>query len=164
MSLTEPGIGLIFWTIIIFSILLFLLKKFAWKPINNAVKNREESIKSALEAAEKAKEEMKKLSADNEKIMKEAREEKDSLLKEAREVKEKIINEAKDKASAEAQKLIESARLSIKNEKQAAISDIKDQIARLSVEVAEKIIREKLGDDKNQKELIDRLLDDIKMN
>lgn len=162
--MTDPAIGLIFWTVIIFSLLLILLKKFAWKPINNAVKNREDSIRAALVAADKAKEEMKKLTADNEKVMQEARQERDLLIKEARGVKEKIITEAKLKADAEAKKLMEQARIGIQNEKISAINDIKNQVALLSVEIAEKIIREKLTKDKDRKDLINKLLDDVKLN
>jgi F-type H+-transporting ATPase subunit b len=162
--MTDPAIGLIFWTVIIFSLLLILLRKFAWKPINNAVKNREDSIRAALEAADKAKEEMEKLTADNEKVMQEARHERDLLMKEARVVKEKIIGEAKQKADVEAKNLIEQARISIQNEKISAINDIKDQVALLSVEIAEKIIREKLANDKDRKDLINKLLDDVKLN
>ena len=156
MDLVTPGIGLIFWTVIIFGILLFLLKKYAWKPITNAVKTREDSIRSALVAADTAKQEMQQLQADNEKILKEARGERDIMMKEAREVKETIINEAK--------KLIENARQSIQNEKASAISDIKKQVAKLSVEIAETILREELKDDKKRSELVGKLLDDIKLN
>jgi F-type H+-transporting ATPase subunit b len=162
--MTDPAIGLIFWTVIIFSLLLILLKKFAWKPINNAVKNREGSIRAALEAADKAKAEMEKLTADNEKVMQEARQERDLLMKEAREVKEKIILEAKQKADVEAKHLIEQARVEIQNEKMSALNDLKDQVAMLSVEIAERIIREKLVNDKAQKDLINKLLDDVKLN
>jgi len=164
MDLVTPGIGLIFWTTFIFFLLLIILRIFAWKPILNAVKNREKSIKSALDSAEKAKEDMKKLLAKNEEILQKAKIERDSLMKEAREVKEKIINEAKEKALQEAAKLIESARLNIRNEKTAAIAEIKAQVAVLSVEIAEKILREKLSHDKEQNALITRLMDDVKIN
>lgn len=164
MDLVTPGIGLIFWTVIIFGILLFLLKKYAWKPITNAVKTREESIRSALKAADTAKEEMQQLQADNEKILKEARGERDALMKEARDVKETIISEAKQKAEAEAKKLIKNARQSIENEKASAISEIKKQVAKLSVEIAETILREELKEDKKRSELVGKLLDDIKLN
>jgi F-type H+-transporting ATPase subunit b len=164
MDLVTPGIGLIFWTTFIFFLLVFLLRAFAWKPILNAIKNREASIKSALDSAEKAKEEMKKLLAKNEEILQKARAERDLLVKEAREVKEKIINEAKEKAQQEAVKIIESARLSIKNEKASAIAEIKAQVAILSVDIAEKILREKLSINKEQSALINRLLDDVKIN
>jgi F-type H+-transporting ATPase subunit b len=164
MDLVTPGIGLIFWTSLIFLLLLVILRIFAWKPILNAVKNREASIKSALDSAEKAKEEMKKLLTKNEEIMQKARGERDLLMKDAREVKEKIINEAKEKAQAEAAKILESARQNIKNEKNAAINEIRAQVATLSIEIAEKILREKLAKDKDQDALISRLVDDIKIN
>lgn len=164
MDIVTPGIGLIFWTTIIFSILLFLLKKFAWTPINNAVKNREESIKAALSAADKAKDEMLLLQADNEKIIREARNERNIMMREAKEVKEAIIGEAKEIAEKEAKKLIEQARKNIQNEKLSAINEIKEEVAILSVEIAEKILKEKLGNDQQQKVLIDKLLDDIKLN
>jgi F-type H+-transporting ATPase subunit b len=164
MDLVTPGIGLIFWTSLIFLLLLVILRMFAWKPILNAVKNREASIKSALDSAEKAKEEMKKLLAKNEEIMQKARGERDLLMKDAREVKEKIINEAKEKAQAEAAKILETARQNIKSEKNAAINEIRTQVAILSVEIAEKILREKLAKDKDQQALISRLVDDIKIN
>jgi len=164
MDLVTPGIGLIVWTTFIFLILLFLLKKYAWTPINNAVKNREESILAALSSAEKAKDQLLLVQADNEKIIKEARNERDLMLKDAKEIKETIIEEAKVKAELEAKKLIEQARTSIQNEKQSAISEIKDQVAQLSVEIAEKILREQLTNDKQQKALIDKLLKEIKLN
>ena len=164
MELVTPGIGLVFWTIVIFSILLFLLKKFAWKPINNAVKNREESIRAALKAADKATEEMKQLQVDNQKIIKEARGERDLMLKEAKEVKETIISEAKGKAELEAKKLVETARLNIQSEKSSAINEIKEQVAILSVEIAKKLLRDQLKDDKTRAALMDKLLDDINLN
>ncbi len=164
MDLVTPGIGLIFWTVVIFSILLFILRKFAWKPINNAVKNRENSIRSALLAADKARKDMEKLKADNEKIIKEARKERDNMMKEARDVKAKMITEAKQNAELEAKKLIELARLNIQSEKASAITEIKEQIAKLSVEIAEKILREELKDQKESKELMQKLLKDIKLN
>ncbi len=164
MDLVTPGIGLIFWTSFIFFLLLIILRIFAWKPILNAVKNREASIKSALDSAEKAKEDMKKLLAKNEEILQKARLERDAMMKEAREVKEKIITEAKEKAQQEGAKLIEAARLNIRNEKNAAIAEIKSQVAILSVDIAEKILREKLAQSKEQDALISRLLDDVKIN
>ncbi len=164
MDLVTPGIGLIFWTTFIFFLLLIILRVFAWKPILNAVKNREASIKSALDSAEKAKDDMKKLQSKNEEILQKAKQEREALMKEAREVKDRIINEAKEKAQQEAAKLIESARLNIRNEKTAAIAEIKAQVAILSVEIAEKILREKLTQSKEQDALISRLLDDVKIN
>jgi len=164
MDLVTPGIGLIFWTTLFFLILLVVLGKFAWPAIRNAVAARNESIRTALDAAEKAKKEMLKLQADNEKILAQARAERDQLMKEAREVKDKIIAEAKEKAAAEADKLIQAARESIKMEKSAAISEIREKMAELSVSVAEKILKMKLADDKAQKELVNKLVDEIDLN
>jgi F-type H+-transporting ATPase subunit b len=164
MDIITPGIGLIFWTVFIFVILLVILRMFAWKPILNAVRTREESIRAALLSADRAKEEMKVLQADNEKILLEARLERDSLIKEAREVKDKIIEEARSKAGEEAKSLMDMARMNIQNEKNSAIDEIKEQVAKLSVEIAEKILKQTLSNEKNQKELIDKLLKDIKLN
>ncbi len=164
MFLILPDPGLIFWMIVAFLIVFFILTKYAWKPIINALKNRERSIENALRSADKAKAEMARLQADNEKILAEARLERDKLIKEARQTKEKIIEDAKVQAQEEVKKLMESARLAIINEKKAAINEIKDQVAILSVLVAEKIIREKLSEGTNQTEYIDQLLKDIKLN
>ena len=158
MELVTPGIGLIVWSTIVFGLLLILLKKFAWKPILNAVKAREEKIKGALESAEEMKLEMEKLKADNEAILKEARNERNKLLSEAREVKEKMITDAKTLANDEAKKIVETARLNIQSEKDAAISDLKKQVALLSVDIAEKILQKKLEESKEQKQLIDKYL------
>lgn len=164
MELVTPGIGLIVWSTIIFGLLLILLKKFAWKPILNAVKAREERIKGALESAEEVKLEMEKLKADNEEILKEARNERNKLLSEARDIKEKMIVDAKTLANDEAKKIIETARLNIQSEKDAAISDLKKQVAFLSVDIAEKILQIKLKESKEQKQLIDKYLDKISIN
>ncbi len=164
MDLVTPGIGLIFWSTIIFLLLLILLKKYAWTPVLKAVKGREERIKSALESAEEAKEEMAKLKADNEVIIKVAKEERNKLIQEARGIKVKMIEDAKGLADEEAKKIVESARVKIINEKEAAISDIRKQVAELSVEIAEKILRKTLEDTKEQKNLIESSLDDLKLN
>ena len=137
MDLITPSVGLIFWTAVVFIILLVLLRSLAWKPILSAVKEREQSIEDALNAAKKAKEEMALLNAQNEKIMKEARAERDAILKEAREMKENIINEAKNSATVEANKLIENAKSAIQNEKASAMADIKYQFGQLSIVIAE---------------------------
>src|SRR3954463_11973816 len=131
MELVKPSIGLIFWMIISFSIILFLLKKFAWKPILGMIKAREESIESALASAEKAKEEMKALRSDNERILAEARSERDAMMKDAREIKEKMIADAKNTASKEGERLMTAARENIQNEKNAAITELKNQVATL---------------------------------
>lgn len=164
MGLITPDYGLLFWMILAFSAVLIILKKYAWKPILGALKEREKTIEGALKSAEKVKAEMAKLQADNEKILAEARLERDKLIKEARETKDRIIEESKGLAQIEAQKLIDTARASIQSEKLAAIREIKDQVANLSVMVAEKIIREKLGENANQGEYIDKLLKDVKLN
>ena len=164
MELVTPGIGLLFWMLLSFAVVLFILKKFAWKPILKALKEREDSIEDALESAEKAKEEMAKLQVDNEKIINEAKAERDNLINEAREVKEKIINEAKTQATTEANKLIKQAHTNIQNEKVAAINEIKEQVAILSVEIAEKLLKQELEKDKKQEELINSLLKEIEVN
>lgn len=164
MELVTPGIGLLFWMLVSFSILLFLLKKFAWKPILNMLKERETSIEKALQSAERAKEEMARLQSDNEKIINEAKLERDKLIKEAREIKEKIISEAKAEAQKEAIRLQENARVSIEQEKQNAMREIKNQVASLSVEIAEKILRKELSADNKQKSFVDGLLQDVKLN
>jgi F-type H+-transporting ATPase subunit b len=164
MELVTPAIGLIFWMVISFGIVFLLLKKYAWKPILNMLKERETSIQDALDAAQYAKQEMANLKSDNERILAEARNERDNLLKEAREVKDAIINEAKQKASAEAERLLKISRENIQNEKQAAIKDLRNQVAVLSVEIAEKVIRQQLSSDEKQKALVADLLKDVKLN
>ncbi len=159
----EFSIGLFFWQTIIFVILIYLLQKFAWSPILKAVNDREQGIKDALDSAEAAKKEMQSLQADNEKIMKEARAERDSLLKEARGLKNSMISQAKDEAKSEAQKIIESANEAILNEKNAAVSDIKKQVASLSIEIAEKLLKEKLSDDNKQMKIVEDLIKDVKL-
>lgn len=164
MGLVMPNPGTIIWMIIIFAIVLFILKKFAWKPILNALKEREQSIAHALNSAEEAKKEVAGLKADNEKIIAEARREKDAILKEAKELKDKIVAEAKEKAAQEAQKTIDEARQQIDAEKTAAINTIKKQVAELSVMIAEKVIRKELAEKGEQEKMVDGLIDDIKLN
>lgn len=164
MDLVTPAIGLIFWTVLIFVILLVLLRVFAWKPILNAINQRNDSIADALNSAEKAKEEMVKLQADNEVILKEARAERDKIVKEARELKDKTINDAKSQAKAEADSIIASAKAAIENEKRAAINEIKKQVANLSIEIAEKILSKELSNKDNQKALIEDMLKNTNIN
>ena len=164
MDLVTPGIGLIFWSTLIFIILLVLLKKFAWSPILGAVKTREESIQNALLSAEQAKKDMQNLQADNERILKEARAEREAMLKEAREIKDKMISDSKDQAKAEGDKMIKQAQSAIESEKKAAMADIKSQVAELSVEIAEKLLREELSNKKEQQKLVDKLLGDVNLN
>jgi len=164
MELVKPSIGLIFWMAVSFSIILFLLKKFAWKPILGMIKEREESIESALAAAEKAKEEMKALQSNNERILAEARAERYTLLKEAREIKDKMILEAKTTATKEGERMLAIARENIQNEKMAAITELKNQVATLSIEIAEKILKSELSSDEKQKSLVNTLLKDVNLN
>ena len=164
MELVQPGIGLIFWMTLSFLIVIFILKKYAWKPILNGLKEREKSIDEALNAAEEAREAMKNLKADNEKLLQEAKEERDNILRDARKMKENIITEAKEKAQVEANKIVEGALVTIENEKNAAVHELKNQIATLSIEIAEKILKEELKTKGKQKELIDKLVSEIKFN
>jgi F-type H+-transporting ATPase subunit b len=163
-SLTTPAIGTLFWSVVIFILFFLILAKFAWKPILTAVKARDEMIKGSLEAAEKAREDMKKLQADNEAILRKAREERENILKEAREARDKIIIEAKGKASEEAEKLIEKARQGIEREKVKALSEIHDQVTSLSVEIASKLMGEKLKESDQQNKLIDNYLKELNIN
>ena len=160
----EPGIGLLFWMTLTFIILLFLLAKFAWKPILNAVNDREVSIIDALNQAKLAKQEMTQLKEDNERILREARAERDGILKEARAMKDKIVNQAKDSAKVEGEKMMEAARQSIQTEKNAAMADIKTQIGTLSVSIAENILKEKLDNDGAQNALVENILNKSNLN
>jgi F-type H+-transporting ATPase subunit b len=163
-SLTTPAIGTVVWTTLIFSLFFFLLSKFAWKPILNAVKAREEMIKGSLAAAEKAREDMMKLQSDNEAILRKAREEREVILKEARDVRDRLIAEAKDKATEEAEKLVEKARIGIEGEKRKALSEIHDQVATLSVDIASKLLGEQLKKTGEQEKMIENYLKEINLN
>lgn len=164
MELLNPGIGLLFWMSLSFFVLIWLLAKFAWKPIMKALKDREESIESALRAADTAKDEMKELIFSNEQLLKEAKTERDKILKAARKVRESIIEDAKLIANEEGNRIIERAKESIQYEKMAAITELKNQIAELSIDIAEKVLREELKKDNKQKELISRLINEITIN
>ncbi|MCW3075818.1 MAG: synthase subunit [Bacteroidetes bacterium] len=163
-SLITPGIGLIFWTTVVFLLLLALLGKYAWKPILNAIKTHEQNISTALASAESALNDMRELQSNNEKILAKAREERDALLKEARDVKDSILAEAKIKATKETERIMASAREQINNEKNAAIADLKNQVASLSIEIAEKILRSDLSSDEKQKALVSNLMKDVNLN
>ncbi|NLB87339.1 MAG: F0F1 ATP synthase subunit B, partial [Bacteroidales bacterium] len=158
MELVTPGIGLIFWTTIIFLILMLVLGKFAWKPINKMISDRNQSIEDALNMAEKAREEMKELKAGNEKIMAEARIERDNILKEAKELKDQIVAEAKKEAGKEVEKLKKSASMEIAAQKAAAVEEIRNQVLDLSVLVAEKVIRREVKDKNANQVLVDDIL------
>ena len=162
MELVTPAIGLIFWTTVVFTLLVLLLKKFAWKPILSAVDERNKSIKDSLAQAEKARSEMSELTANNEKIIAQAKVDRDIILKEARDIKNEIISEAKDKANKEAEKLVSTAKEQILNEKMKALTELKNQVADLSIEMAEKILSSELSDVAKQKELVKKALNDSK--
>ncbi len=164
MELVTPGIGLVFWTTIAFLSLLFLLKKFAWTPILNAVKEREVSIEVALQQAEKARDEMAKMTSDNEKLLAEAKEERAIILREAKNAGEKILEDARETAKAEAGKFIIEARAEIENQKLAAITEVKNQVGLLAIELAEKMLRKELSGKDAQQKYAAELLAETKLN
>jgi F-type H+-transporting ATPase subunit b len=164
MDLILPDFGLLFWTGIVFCCLLFILTKFAWKPILGAVNAREQKITEALELAEKTKSEMHALKSENDALLKEARAQRDSMLKDAKNSADKMIEEAREKAKAEAQKIVNAAKETITNEKLQAMHELKTHVAGLSLEIAEKIIRTELSSDDKQKALAEKMADDINMN
>lgn len=164
MDLVTPSFGLMIWTTLVFLVLLVLLKKFAWKPVLTAVKERESKIDDALKAAENAKLDMAKLKSQNEDMKKEALAAREQMMREAKETKDTIIAEAKAAAKTESEKIMVSAREEIKAEKNAAMSEIKNQVAVLSIEIAEKVVKEKLSSDEKQKTLVDNLIEDVTLN
>ncbi len=164
MDLVTPAIGLVFWTTVVFLFLLLILKKYAWKPIINAVNDRNNNIESALKAAEKAKKQLEELKASNEDLLRQAREERDRMLKEAHEVKEGLIAEAKNKAREEADKMIGQAREAIESERSKALAEIRNQVADISIEIAEKILKENLSSDDAQKNLAEKYLNELNLN
>lgn len=164
MELLTPGTGLIIWQTIIFVGLFFLLAKFAWKPILSSLKEREQSITEALSTAEKARQEISLLKSDNEKLLKEAREERDRILREAREVANRLKDEAHADAKKTSDKIVEEARAAINIEKQAALKEVKIQVAMFSLQVAEKLMKKSLANDKAQKELVEEFIKDLKLN
>ena len=160
----QFSLGLFIMQIILFLALVFLLKKFAWKPILDAVNEREEGIKNALLSAENAKKEMQNLKSDNEKLLADARLERDSMMKEAREIKEKMINDAKTEAQTAGQKMIEQAKVSIQSEKNAALAELKAQVSTLSLDIAEKLLKDELSNKESQTKLVEKMLGDVKLN
>jgi|TARA_B100000795_G_scaffold153291_1_gene114870 F-type H+-transporting ATPase subunit b len=164
MDLVTPDVGLLFWTFISFTILYFLLKRFAWKPILGSVNDREMSIREALLAAENAKKEMQNLKSDNEKILKEAKAERENMLKDAREIKNKLISDAETQAKLQASRLIESAQKAIQNEKNSAMNELKQTVVELSVEIAEKVISIELEDKSKQLKVVENMLNNASLN
>ncbi|MGB8357371.1 MAG: F0F1 ATP synthase subunit B [Bacteroidales bacterium] len=160
-SLATPAIGTVFWTTLIFFILFFLLWKFAWGPIMKAVKSREDMIRNSLDSAEKAREEMKVLQADNETVLRKAREERDKIIREARLSTERMLTEAKEKSQSEADAMVRRAKELIEREKNTAIAEVKREVAGLAVEVASRVVSETLKSDAEQQKLIERYLKEI---
>ena len=164
MELVTPNAGTIFWMLIVFGLVVFILRKFAWKPILNALNEREQYIENALNAASEARREVDELKAGNKKIVEEGLKQKEAILNETLDLKEKIIAEAKEKASAETQKNIENARQQIENEKARAVKEMKQQVSELSLMIAEKILKQNMAEDKVQQKLVNKLIDEIKLN
>ncbi|RZK14636.1 MAG: F0F1 ATP synthase subunit B [Pedobacter sp.] len=164
MDLLVPEIGLLVWNSIAFLLLLFLLAKFAWKPIMKAIHEREQSIDDALNKAELAKQEMARLTSQNQDLMQQARAERDEILKEAKTLKDSILNEAKKQAQVEGSKLIEKAKIEIENQKKVALAEVKDQVSTLSLEIAERVLRTQLDDKNKQEALVANLLKDVELN
>ena len=164
MDLLLPHLGLIVWTILAFLIVLFILKKFAWKPILKGLNDREANIANSIATAEKVKLEMASLKSENEALLVKAREERATMLKEAKDIKDKMINDAKDQAKEQAAKIIADSQASIHNQKMAALTDIKNQVGKMVVEVSEKILRRELSDKSKQETYIRELADEIKLN
>ena len=162
--INDFSFGLFVWQVVIFVGLIFLLKKFAWKPILDAVNDREEGIKNALLSAENARKEMQNLQADNQRILQEARLERDNMLKEAREMKDKMVDDAKNEAQAQGQKMIAQAKAAIESEKNAAMAELKLQVSTLSLSIAEKLLKEELSNKEAQTKLVEKLLGDVKLN
>jgi F-type H+-transporting ATPase subunit b len=164
MELLTPAIGLLFWMALVFGILVFFLKKFAWKPILSSLKEREDSIESALRMAEETRAEMAKLKSDNDKILAEARAERDKMIRDAKNFTDKMIAEAKDKAVVEGNKIISDAREAVQQEKTAMVAQMKKDMATFSIEIAEKVIRKELSDKKSQEELVSNLISEARLN
>jgi|SRR5688572_1063378 len=164
MELLNPGIGFIIWMTIAFFLLLLILTKFAWKPIVKAINKREDSITQALNSAKEAEKKLSALKSENEALLAETKKERDLILKEAREAKEKIINDAKVIAQQEAARLTAAARENINNEKMKAVTELRNQVAILSVEIAEKILKEKMGDNAKQTEVMENILKEVTLN
>ena len=162
--INQFELGLFVWQVLIFVGLIFLLKKFAWKPILDAVNDREEGIKNALLSAENARKEMQNLQADNQRILQEARLERDNMLKDAREMKEKMVTDAKNEAQAQGLKMIEQAKAAIESEKNAAMAELKLQVSTLSLSIAEKILKDELSNKEAQTKLVEKMLGDVKLN
>ena len=163
-SVIKPEPGLIVWTTIIFVLFWVLIGKFGFKPISNALKEREDDIQSALDEAKKAREEMSNLKAENDKLLAQAQEERAAIIKEAKDSKTAIISEAKDKASEEAKRIVETAKVEIENQRKAAMVELKNQLGNIALDIAEQVIKKELKGDKEQEAFANSLVDDMKLN
>jgi len=164
MDLLKPSFGLLIWTLLAFLIVFFILKKFAWPAIVKGLKDREQSIADSLATAERVRAEMAQLKSENEELLAKAREERAVMLKEAREIKDKIINDAKDQAKVEASKIMKESAAAIEAQKMAALTDVKNQVGKLVIEVSEKVLRRELGNKEAQETHIKGLVNDVKLN
>lgn len=163
-NVARPGIGLLFWTFVIFCLFWALVGKFGFKPIKNALKERESDIQSALDEARKAREEMAKLNSDNQRLLNEAREERAKMMREAKETGDKLIADARNKAKEEAQKIVVDARNEIENQKNKAIIEVKNKVGQMSIDIAEKLIRQQMGQTQEQKNLVEKLVNEIRLS
>lgn len=163
-TVARPGIGLLFWTFLIFVLFWSLVGKFGFRPIKDALKRRENDIQAALDEAKNAREEMAKLNADNQKLLNEAREERAKMLREAKETGDKLITEARNKAKEEAQKIVIDARNEIEIQKNKALVEVKNQVGQMSIDIAEKLIRQQMGQTQEQKALVEKLVNEIKLS
>jgi F-type H+-transporting ATPase subunit b len=164
MELLIPDMGLLFWQVVVFGITFFLLSKFAWKPITESLKEREDNIQGALDLAEKTRSEMSKLKAENEQILAQARAERDTMLRGAKETADKMVADARDKAALEGQRMLEQAREAMANERQALVASMKKEVVNLSIEVAEKVLRRELTDKASQEKLVQDLVASSRLN
>jgi len=164
MQLLTPSLGLLFWTLIAFGIVFFILRKFAWGPILSSLNQREKTIADSLESAERVKREMVQLKNENEELMQRAREERSAMLKEAKETRDKMVNDAKEQARVEANKIIAEAQQAINAQKMAAITEVKNQVGKLVIEVTEKVLRKELSNPQAQEAHIKGMVDEIKLN
>lgn len=163
-TVARPSWGLLFWSFLIFILFWTIIGKFAFRPIKDALKKRNEDIQAALDEARKAREEMSRLQSDNQRLLNEAREERAKLLREAKETGDKVVSDARHKAKEEAQKIVADARLEIENQKHKAIAEVKNQLGQISVDIAEKLLRQQLAYSAEQKALVDKLVDDLKLS
>jgi len=164
MDLLTPDIGLLFWQVLFFLALLFILTKFAWKPIAQSLKEREQDIQSALDLAERTRAEMAKLQADNQKLQAEARAERDAIIRSAKDASDRMIAEARDKASEEGKRILDQAREAMQTERQAMMAQVKKEVVDLSIQIAEKVLRKELSDKASQEELVKSLVAESRLN